>query len=866
MWKKPWFQKWRAQKAKKSTNDDTNLSESRSRPSSTYKGLDFYADQDNPKSPLGDFQKSKTVSLQILNKERFVIHSNIENLKKIFKEFENDTLYDPTSKLRSFELRHRKTLIERLEAQGYFVQDIPSEVLDTLQNVRHQPNSKKCVSLTKIPEEIRDALLPFQVRGVCFTIHNQGRALICDEMGLGKTIQAIAVAMYYLEEWPLLVIAPSSLKNQWASEFERWIPKLQLHINVVSTAKHWRLSKINIISYDLAKALYQEIREAQFKIIICDESHYLKSVNASRTKMLVPILQATRRLIMLTGTPALSRPCELYPQLVALNCSIFPSYHSFGLRYCGAYQTPQGWDYSGSSNLHELHTILRETIMIRRLKADVMTELPQKIRKIVNIDVGKDQIEKLKPLLSNMSARTIRTIRKDNADDSGHNILAQVYKQTAKAKKHAVIQYLTTLINAFSCNSDLVPINQKFLVFAHHVHMMDAIEELLQDKKVPYIRIDGSTPIKERSSRVDRFNLEKGPFVAILSLTCAGTGINMTSASLVLFSELHWTPGTLVQAEDRVHRIGQKASFVEIRYLLAKNTLDDVIWTLISKKLGVVGSALNGVRDYLEITPTQHGSLSRTISYSANAATNSKTDAKRKNTNIKNSVQGLSLNLLDMFEKMKKNSNPPSDADHDIEVISSDCEDNSSSAPTSSHNHLLAIESYSFSDQFNSLCSPTQRQTQVRNQTSPPRCNKTELESPELPSSSSRHSDSTESESIVVLSDTDDNTIIALNRTTSHCSLEEEPVPKRTKLESCTLQPSRCDMNVFCDKGEKIENDMNTDSEWSIDEECFNTPPSQQLNPIEPKTWPTFHVSQFRIPTHNLEVPSFKPNSGPLKS
>lgn len=127
-------------------------------------------------------------------------------------------------------------------------------------------------------------------------------------------------------------------------------------IKVISNGKDKLDAKVNVISYDLIPKM--AIKPGNFKVIIADESHYLKNPEATRTKAIVPLLQSARRAILLSGTPALSRPIELYPQLVALNSSIFPSMAKFAMRYCNAFKNQFGWDYTGNSNLKELHTIL----------------------------------------------------------------------------------------------------------------------------------------------------------------------------------------------------------------------------------------------------------------------------------------------------------------------------------------------------------------------------------------------------------------------------------------------------------------------------------------------------------------------------
>jgi len=152
---------------------------------------------------------------------------------------------------------------------------------------------------------------------------------------------------------------------------------------------------------------------------------------------------------------------------------------------------------------------------------------------------------------------------------------------------------------------ELAMTDRKFLIFAHHKEMLNAIQEGLAAKRITFIRIDGSTPSTTRHTLVSQFQSSHNPQVALLSLTAAGTGLTFNKASLVVFAELYWTPGMLRQAEDRVHRIGQTET-CEIRYLVGKNTLDEKIWPMVCHKLEVVGETLDGQEESLNATKVDY--------------------------------------------------------------------------------------------------------------------------------------------------------------------------------------------------------------------------------------------------------------------
>jgi SWI/SNF-related matrix-associated actin-dependent regulator of chromatin subfamily A-like protein 1 len=157
-------------------------------------------------------------------------------------------------------------------------------------------------------------------------------------MGLGKTLQAIAIASHFREDWPLLVICPSSVRMSWGQEIMKWLDIPAEDIAVILSSSQ-RLDKlINIISYDLVHRMIAQIEQLEFKLFIVDESHYLKSRSAKRTKAIDALVTLAKRVILLSGTPALSRPEELYPQIRCLQPNLFPSFHPFAIRYCAGHR------------------------------------------------------------------------------------------------------------------------------------------------------------------------------------------------------------------------------------------------------------------------------------------------------------------------------------------------------------------------------------------------------------------------------------------------------------------------------------------------------------------------------------------------
>ncbi|KAG8508887.1 DNA annealing helicase and endonuclease ZRANB3, partial [Galemys pyrenaicus] len=558
-------------------------------------------------------------------------------------------------------------------------------------------------------------------------------------MGLGKTIQAIAIAYFYKEEWPLLIVVPSSLRYPWTEEIEKWIPELgpeeitviqnKTDVGGVST------SKVTVLGYGLlttdAVTLIDALNNQNFKVVIVDESHYMKSRNAARSKILLPIVQKAKRAILLTGTPALGRPEEieaLFPQKFGTWTDYAKRYCNARIRYFG--KRPQ-WDCRGASNLNELHQLLSD-IMIRRLKTEVLTQLPPKIRQRIPFDLPSAAAKELNTSFEEWEK--LMRAPSSGATETVMGLITRMFKQTAiakhdvfkkcqncalspqlqchifYAKTHWFFFYpldftfvchteindrafndraeqfkkLNCQVNCASVDSSVLDMSQhtqetrrtetqellrimgsyrlmmashlgapltlmirqiavdvlpvghpvdetlrlgqafqcsdkcgeagavkdyikmmlqndslKFLVFAHHLNMLQACTEAVIENKTRYIRIDGSVPSSERIHLVNQFQKDPDTRVAILSIKAAGQGLTFTAATHVVFAELYWDPGHLKQAEDRAHRIGQCSS-VNIHYLIANGTLDTLMWGMLNRKTQVTGSTLNGRKEQLQ--------------------------------------------------------------------------------------------------------------------------------------------------------------------------------------------------------------------------------------------------------------------------
>lgn len=256
----------------------------------------------------------------------------------------------------------------------------------------------------------------------------------------------------------------------------------------------------------------------------------------------------------------------MWTQVYAIAPDLFGSYSAYTKQYCNARRGRFGWDVNGLSNADELHSKMKQ-IMVRRLKADVLDELPAKQRSLVPVRISnKTKRKECEALM-----KELRETRQSVADLVGEEaygvnfearkLLMEAYQASGIAKVSAVSEYLVEWLRGSG--------TQKVLVFGHHKGVLDVIETAVAKelKGGGHIRIDGTVNSQERAGRVRKFQTCSNVRVAILSMTAAGVGLTLTAASSVMFAELHWTPGVLAQAEDRCHRIGQRSA-VNVMYLV----------------------------------------------------------------------------------------------------------------------------------------------------------------------------------------------------------------------------------------------------------------------------------------------------------
>ena len=431
--------------------------------------------------------------------------------------------------------------------------------------------------------------LGYQRAGILYALGNE-HTLIADEMGLGKTIQGIGVINNTPNVNNVLILCPASLKLNWRRELEKWLIRwYDIFVVQPNTRRIPEYAEIIIINYDLLNKHAGALKSREYDILILDESHYVKNYSAKRTQIVIgtskippqPGIRAKKK-IALSGTPVLNKPEEIWPLWYYFYPDTAPSKARFDDRYCGV---KLGRYKTIPKNLEELQHKLRSRFMVRRLKKDVLKQLPSKVRQIIDVeDSGAKSAE----------AAALKQVR-DNFEERAKSMqssakllvfaeLAEIRHATALRKVPAAVQHV----------ADIVEAGNKIVVFGYHRDVIEGVVEGLKKRKIRSVTLTGSTKQADRQKAVDDFQNDPKCMVFVGNIKAAGVGLTLTSASNVLFVELDWVPGNLNQAEDRCHRLGQTDT-VLAQYLVIDGTIDARMAEAIIQKQKIVEKTIDSL-------------------------------------------------------------------------------------------------------------------------------------------------------------------------------------------------------------------------------------------------------------------------------
>jgi len=459
----------------------------------------------------------------------------------------------------------------------------PLEILSKNVWQKKLPPSKPVVKKPKKTERLRLAnpgkqfkgtLFNFQREGLDFLIKSSGNALLADDMGLGKTIQSLAYLSSENNAFPVLIVAPLVTLQNWQREIAKFLKKKSRNgrmlendfpnTNIIRVGKSEDLGRYDfyIINYELLYKRYNDLAKLNLKTIICDEVQHLRSKTTQKYHAIKKLsaLESVKYRIGLSGTPIYNRGSEIWPIVDILRPGLLGNFKEFCEYFC--YINEKGKAIVLENKRESLRNMLQKHVMLRRKKADVLTELKEKVRykEVIDSDINyyNTELEKIWKKLEED-----RKVAQTAFDAStAYQRAIQSERQAAGAAK------LPHVINFVK---NIMEIEESVVVFCHHKSIHSLLHQSLAEFK-PASIIGGQSD-KERQQQIDSFQ-DGETKLMIAGLRAGNVGINLTRARYVIFAELDWSPAIHLQAEDRLHRIGQKGT-VFAYYLIGNGTLDE---------------------------------------------------------------------------------------------------------------------------------------------------------------------------------------------------------------------------------------------------------------------------------------------------
>ena len=455
----------------------------------------------------------------------------------------------------------------------------------TLPKIVKKINQNKIEKLSKANpgKQFRGKLLNFQKEGLDFLLKSSGNALLADEMGLGKTVQTLAYIASEKQSLPALVIAPLVTLNNWESEINRFMKKKSRNGRIleddtptstkIRTGKTKELDNYNfyIINYDLLHKRLDDLRDLNIRTLVCDEVQHLRSKSTQKYAAVKKLaaMESVKYRVGLSGTPIYNHGSEIWPIIDILKPGLLGSFKEFCEYFC--YLNEKGRAIVRESKRDSLREELKKHVMLRRKKSDVLKELKDKVRykEIIDADIKFYQNELAK--IWHKLEEEQKSVKTEFGKSASYQRAIQSERQAAgMAKVPHVIEFV----------KNIMEIEESVVVFCHHKVIHNLLHQSL-DEFLPSSIIGGQSD-KKRQENIDKFQ-NGDTKLMIAGLRAGNLGINLTQARYVIFAELDWSPAYHRQAEDRLHRIGQKNT-VFAYYLIGHGTLDDHVANILVDK------------------------------------------------------------------------------------------------------------------------------------------------------------------------------------------------------------------------------------------------------------------------------------------
>ena len=495
--------------------------------------------------------------------------------------------------------------------------------------------------------------IPFQLAGIELIEKMNGRVILADEMGLGKTLQIAGVIGLYRDDLPAVIPSPVSVLNNWKTELLKALDFLDPDdISLMDEGTDKPSGLIVICTYRYLLKNKDAIKDFLNVrgLLLPDEAHIARATNTQVGATLTELGLFAKHYIPITGTPILHYIKEIYNLLLGIDPIKWSDKIAFESRYCeGHYRTtmtavgPQRiWWANGSSNVNELMMILRENYMVRRLKHEVLDQLPKKQRITITLNITKQDtkfdefINRLKliskPILlkNNFSvSQSMQEIRVSlgeeyeeekefPANTSEKDLykkdpIFKLYIDCGLAKAKNVAEYIQDSLDA---NPDW-----KFVLFFQHIVVYEKLKEILSAKFPQFgsITIYGKSTAKQRESEKQRYQTDEDCRFAYLSIEAAYAGITVTAGNVVGLVQLPWSPRIALQCEGRIDRIGQLREMLML-YFISANKFESAQLSMLLNKDDTIRSVLDGHRGKKFTTDSDNSTENNSGEFQSNDA------------------------------------------------------------------------------------------------------------------------------------------------------------------------------------------------------------------------------------------------------
>jgi SNF2 family DNA or RNA helicase len=540
-------------------------------------------------------KQNKTIILKFYSDDKDIFYNLLEQVKSI-----NGRKWE--SKTKSWVIPLSKNNISILS-------ELDFELCPELKRWVKKSNKNKSVNIKVTNKNF----YPFQKEGIIQIERFGGKTLLADKMGLGKTLQSIG--WFNLQSpgnvLPMIIIAPSVMKVKWKREILIWSNYKEKDIHILygrkGNAEELKNRKILIINYDIVANTYKKeldkkndkikkveqkytgwkdyLIDINSKLLILDESHFCKNEQAKRTKAIQKLSRNINNIIAISGTPITKRPIDLYTSLNIIDPDTWNSKWKFAHRYCDPQHNGFGWEFKGATNIEELHKILVDTMMIRRLKKDVLPDLPSKQKAVIPVELDPEWIkeyqhaeaeildwveinEGVEKALSASRAEAIVRIEK----------LKQI---TIKGKLDSVKNWIDNFLES----------DKKLVVACTHQMTIDYLVKHFKDISVS---ITGKQSAEEKDTNALQFQNNESIKLAICNIEAAGVGIDLYAASDILTVEIGKSSVIHDQMDDRIHRIGQEADKIISWWMLAIDTIEEDLIAGLDEERKVIEAIIDG--------------------------------------------------------------------------------------------------------------------------------------------------------------------------------------------------------------------------------------------------------------------------------